>query len=95
MHASLYLKKISKDLSKISFPDAQTLELDLHTSDKKYYAQTVPLYGPVDTEQSKWRIAGTKIEFTLVKADGLSWPVLRADEPVTGEIIQVGKAGRA
>jgi hypothetical protein len=38
---------------------------------------------------------GTKLELTLVKADGASWPVLRADEKLTGEIIQVGKAGRA
>ena len=38
---------------------------------------------------------GTKMELTLVKADGNSWPVLRADERRTGEIIQVGNAGRA
>lgn len=37
---------------------------------------------------------GTKLEVNLVKADGASWPVLRSDEARTGEIIQVGKAGR-
>jgi hypothetical protein len=37
---------------------------------------------------------GTKLEVTFVKADGASWPVLRSDEQRTGEIIQVGRAGR-
>lgn len=41
-----------------------------------------------------YKIMGTKLEMTLVKADRISWPVLRNDEPVT-EIIQVGQAGRA
>lgn len=55
----------------------------------------MPLFGAVDTEKSTWKIMGTKIELTLVKAEGGSWPVLRADERRTGEIIQVGGAGRA
>jgi hypothetical protein len=38
---------------------------------------------------------GTKLEVTLVKEDGASWPVLRSDDRRTGEIFQVGKAGRA
>ena len=38
---------------------------------------------------------GTKVDFTLLKSDGASWPVLRGDEKRTGEIIQVGRAGRA
>ena len=38
---------------------------------------------------------GTKMELNLVKADSSSWPVLRSDEQRTGEIIQVGRAGRA
>jgi hypothetical protein len=35
------------------------------------------------------------LEVNFAKADGRSWPVLRSDERITGEIIQVGKAGRA
>ena len=37
---------------------------------------------------------GTKLELTLAKADGTSWPVLRSDDKLTGEVIQVGRAGR-
>ncbi|MCJ1292895.1 hypothetical protein MMC34_004448 [Xylographa carneopallida] len=95
VHASLYLKKISKANATISFSSPTTVELDLPTSDNRRYKSLVPLYAPIDPEKSAWKIMGTKMELTLVKADGQSWPVLRADERRTGEIIQVGKAGRA
>ncbi|KAL9094334.1 MAG: hypothetical protein Q9165_003475 [Trypethelium subeluteriae] len=92
--ASLYLKKIKKDSSTISFTDPTTIDLDLHTSDNKSYQTSMPLYAPIDTEKSKYKIMGTKVEFELAKADGSGWPVLRADERLTGEIIQTGRAGR-
>lgn len=95
VHASLYLKKIDKAKAKVVFSSPTSVELDLPTTDKTRYKSTMPLYGQIDTEKSVAKIMGTKLELTLVKADRLSWPVLRADEPVTGEIIQVGKAGRA
>ena len=53
------------------------------------------MVSPINPEESSFKIMGTKLEVVLVKADGSSWPVLRADERRTGEIIQVGKAGRA
>ncbi|KAI9656734.1 MAG: hypothetical protein M1821_003373 [Bathelium mastoideum] len=92
--ASLYLKKINKDVSKISFTNPTTIDLDLHTSDNKSYKTSMPLFAPIDTEKSKYKIMGTKVEFELAKADGSGWPVLRADERLTGEIIQTGRAGR-
>jgi hypothetical protein len=54
----------------------------------------VELFAPIDVEQSSFKIMGTKLEVALVKSDGSSWPVLKSDEQRTGEIIQVGKAGR-
>ncbi|MCJ1312460.1 hypothetical protein MMC25_006134 [Agyrium rufum] len=96
IQATLYLKKIQQPpTSEISFPTPTSLQLSLRTSDKKLYATTIPLFGAVKPEASTWKIFGTKIDFTLAKADGQSWPVLRSDERLTGEIIQVGKAGRA
>lgn len=92
--ASLYLKKIEKENAKVEFLE-QSVELDLPTTDKKRYKSSVPLYGPIDMEKSSFKIMGTKLELTLAKADGSSWPVLRSDERATGEIIQVGKPGRA
>lgn len=92
--ASLYLKKIDKELSKVEFKDQSTIDLDLRTSDKKRYQTSMPLFGTIDTEKSAFKIMGTKLELTLAKADGLGWPVLRADDRQTGEIIQAGRAGR-
>ena len=94
--ASFFLKKINKEIAKVDFA-SQELILDLPTSDNppKRYRATVPLFGPINTEVSKFKIMGTKLEVTFAKADGASWPTLRSDEQRTGEIIQVGKAGRA
>jgi hypothetical protein len=70
------------------------VNLDLRTTDSKRYATAFTLFGNIKPDESKFRILGTKLELTLVKADGASWPVLRADDKPTGELIQVGRAGR-
>ena len=93
--ASLYLKKVDKEKSKIVFASPTSIDLDLRTSDQKRYQTAFPLYASIDTEKSSYKVLGTKIEFNLVKADGTSWPVLRSDDRHTGEIIQMGRAGRA
>lgn len=96
VHASLYLKKIDKEKSKVEFKvNGEEVEMDLKTHDGKEYVTTMPLYGRIDPKTSTFRIAGTKMDLTLAKADGLGWPVLRSDEKTTGEIIQTGQAGRA
>lgn len=91
--ASLYLKKIDKSTAIVTFHPTH-VDLDLRTSDSKRYATDFPLYATIDPEKSKFRILGTKLELTLAKADGTAWPVLRADDKLTGEMIQVGRAGR-
>lgn len=93
--ASLYLKKIDKDRAKVDFTSPTTVTLDLPTADNRRYATELPLYGRIDTAKSKAKIMGTKMEMTLVKADGLSWPTLRSDEQRTNEIIQVGGPTKA
>jgi len=96
VHASLYLKKIDKARSTVVFAESGTdVQLDLKTSDDKQYETTVPLFGKIDPGKSSFKVLGTKLELTLAKADGAGWPVLRADEKPTGEIIQTGRAGRA
>ncbi|EME49259.1 hypothetical protein DOTSEDRAFT_68130 [Dothistroma septosporum NZE10] len=94
--ASLYLKKVDQDRSKVDFSaDGTKIDLDLHTSDKKRYQTSMTLFATIKPRESKFKIMGTKLELTLVKASGSGWPVLRADDPHTGEIIQAGRAGRA
>ena len=66
------------------------------TSDSppKRYKTEVPLFAAIDPEKTTFKILGTKLEVTLVKADETSWPVLRSDDAHSGEIFQIGKAGR-
>ncbi|OWT42768.1 CHORD domain-containing protein [Pochonia chlamydosporia 170] len=94
--AAFFLKKINKESAKVEFQEKQ-LVLDLVTTDSppKRYTADVPLYGPIDPVKSSFKILGTKLEVVLVKANGASWPVLRGDEALTGEILQIGRAGRA
>lgn len=90
------MKKINKETAKIVFK-AQQLDLNLPTTDAptpKRYKAVVPLFGPIDTAKSVFKILGTKLEVTLAKADGSSWPTLRSDERSTGEIIQTGRAAQ-
>lgn len=94
--ASFFLKKIDKAAAQVDFASNE-LSLDLPTTDSppKRYKAVVPLFGVIDPSASAFKIMGTKLEVTFVKADGSSWPVLRSDDQRTGEIIQVGRAGRA
>ncbi|KAK2065100.1 chord-domain-containing protein [Colletotrichum caudatum] len=93
--ASFFLKKIAKDAAKVNFK-SQSISLDLPTSDSppKRYTAEVPLFAPINAEKSTFKILGTKLEVNFAKAGGESWPVLRSDDRLTGEILQVGKAGR-
>lgn len=90
---SLYLKKIDKTKAGVKFAE-NSIDLDLPTTDNKRYTDTYELFAPIDPEKSQFRVLGTKLELTLVKADGTSWPVLRKEDKWSGERIQVGKAGR-
>ncbi|KAL4866458.1 hypothetical protein BDV12DRAFT_172823 [Aspergillus spectabilis] len=94
VNVSLYLKKINKDNAKVEFTST-TIALDLPTTDNKRYKDTYELFAPIDPEKSKFRVLGTKLELTLVKGDGTSWPVLKKDDRWSGERIQIGSAGRA
>lgn len=93
--ASLYIKKVDKPQANINFPSPTDLVVDLPTTDNKRYKANIPLFGQIDTAKSASKIMGTKVELTLVKLDGASWPTLRSDEQPTSEILQIGNAGRA
>lgn len=94
VNVSLYLKKIDKANAKVDF-SSTSIDFNLPTTDNKRFQDTYPLFAPIDPERSQFRVLGTKLELTLVKADRTSWPVLRSDAKWTGERIQIGNAGRA
>lgn len=65
------------------------MHVDLLLPGSKRFKKTFELFGPIDAESSSYRILGTKVEVTLAKGDGRSWPALEASEaPQT-----VGKYG--
>ena len=92
--ASIFLKQIDKSVSTVVFERNQ-VRLDLRTANEKRYVDSIPVFGVIDPEKSYFKVMNTKLELTLTKADGVGWPVLRADERNTGEIIQTGRAGVA
>jgi len=93
VNVSLYLKKIDKEHAKVNF-SGNSIDFDLPTTDNKRFKDTYSLFAPIDPEKSQFRVLGTKLELTLAKADGTSWPVLRSDDKWSGERIQIGNAGR-
>jgi hypothetical protein len=94
VNVALYLKKIDKERARVDLTE-NTITFDLPTSDNKRFQDTYNLFAPIDPEKSSFRVLGTKLELTLVKADGTSWPVLRNDDKWSGQRIQIGNAGRA
>ncbi|KAJ5489218.1 hypothetical protein N7539_004108 [Penicillium diatomitis] len=94
VNVSLYLKKIDKDRARVEMAE-KSITFDLPTTDNKRFQDTYNLFAPIDPATSSFRVLGTKLELTLTKADGTSWPVLRSDDKWTGERIQIGNAGRA
>lgn len=89
-------KKIEKTKSHVKF-NTNEIFLDLINTDTppKRYTATIPLFGAISPIESTFKVLGTKLEVNFIKADHLSWPVLRSDDRLVGEIIQVGKAGSA
>jgi hypothetical protein len=69
------------------------VSVDLVTADSKRYRADIPLYGHIIPGESKYKILGTKLELELRKKDRSGWPVLKATDRLTGEIIQSGRAG--
>lgn len=94
VNVSLYLKKIDKENAKVNF-SSKSIDFDLPTTDNKRFKNTYNLFAEINPEKSQFRMLGTKLELTLAKADGTSWPVLRSDDKWAGERIQIGQAGRA
>ncbi|KPI43784.1 Cysteine and histidine-rich domain-containing protein 1 [Cyphellophora attinorum] len=101
---SFFLKKIKKDEAKVVFGTETAeeggngyVDLDLPTADNKRFTKRVVFWSDIDPEKSAYKVLGTKLELTVVKAgDGQTgWPVLRKGDRETGERIQVGRAGRA
>ena len=94
MIASIFLKQIDESASTVVF-ERNSVHLNVWTAQKRHYVDSIPLFSIIDPEKSYFKVMKTKLELTLTKMDATGWPVLRADEQSTGEIIQTGRAGVA
>jgi hypothetical protein len=82
---SVFGKGADKDRSVIRF-DEWEMHVDLFLPSSKRFTKTFALYGPIDAEKSNFKIMGTKVEMTLLKADGRSWPALETGGKETSQI---------
>ncbi|KAJ9101869.1 hypothetical protein QFC21_003209 [Naganishia friedmannii] len=86
---SAFAKGADKEKSKVTF-ETEKIHLDLYLPAQKRVVKTVELYGPIDPEQSSYKILGTKVEMTLQKPSPTSWSLLT--KPAGGAALPAGYA---
>ena len=94
--ASIFGKGADKDRSIVKFAEWE-MHVDLFLPANKRFTRTFELYGPIDISASVFRIMGTKVEMTLVKGDGRSWPSLEASKEGKSKftpLVTFGVSGR-
>ncbi|KAI3632274.1 hypothetical protein MIR68_009380 [Amoeboaphelidium protococcarum] len=81
---SFYVKKVDKDTVDCRFLE-QRLELQFkHPENGGVQQFTADLFQPIVAAECQCRVMSTKIEVTLRKANGISWPQLeKTDAPIT------------
>jgi hypothetical protein len=52
----------------------------------KRYSATIDLFEEIDPEASRYEVLSTKLEITMKKANGASWPCLRPDPNIKDRI---------
>lgn len=82
---AIFAKKIDRSSLNVTFAPRQ-LDIDFIFDPQKRYSATIPLYDEIDPENSRYEVLSTKLEITMKKANGTSWPVLRPDPTVTERI---------
>ena len=66
--------------------EPRQLTIEFTFDPRKRYSAVIPLYDEIDPDKSQYEVLSTKLEITMRKANGMSWPVLRPDPTVTQNI---------
>ena len=82
---AVFAKKIDQSSLHVDFLPRQLI-INFIFDPRKCYSATIPLYDEIVPESSKYEVLSTKLEITMKKANGASWPVLRPDPTVTDRI---------
>lgn len=93
----MFAKSADPSRSNITFA-TQSLCLDLYLPGNKRVQRELTLYGPIDPDECKFRILGSKVEITLQKPSPASWPLLELPPPGSelpkGYALTFGVSGR-
>ena len=82
---AIFARKIDERSLNVTFEPRQLIigfDFDL----RKRYTAVIPLYHEIDPRNSRFEVLSTKLEVTMKKANGVSWPVLRPDPNATQNI---------
>ena len=90
---AVFAKKIDKSSLNVTFEPRQ-LTIEFMFDPRKRYSAVIPLYDEIDPDNSRYEVLTMKLEITMKKANGVSWPVLRPDPNVT-QTIKFGVDSRA
>ena len=82
---AVFAKKIDKSSLNVTFSPREII-VEFTFDPRKRYSATIPLYEEIDPENSRYEVLSMKLEITMKKANGASWPVLRPDPNVTEKI---------
>ena len=82
---AVFAKKIDKSSLNVTFESRQ-VTIEFTFDPRKRYSAVIPLYDEIDPSNSRYEVLSTKLEITMKKANGVSWPVLRPDPNVTQNI---------
>ncbi|KAJ3045707.1 hypothetical protein HDV00_007833 [Rhizophlyctis rosea] len=79
---SIFAKKVDKENTKVAF-SADELKVDVKFQDGKIFKFHTQLSQPIEPDTSKYEILTTKLEITLKKANGISWPSIEPKAGIT------------
>ncbi|KAI8621665.1 HSP20-like chaperone [Chytriomyces sp. MP71] len=82
---SIFAKKLDKTATTVEFFEDK-ISIVAKFQDGKKYVETIPLALLIDPATSKFMVLTTKMELTLKKANGLSWPTL--EMPADGVVLK-------
>jgi hypothetical protein len=82
---AIFAKKIDSSTVSVTFAPRE-LNVSFDFEPRKRYTSTIPLYDEIDPDNSRFEVLSMKLEITMKKANGVSWPVLRPDPNVTQKI---------
>lgn len=75
---TIYAKNINRDTLSVDF-GSRSVAISFPSSDNSEYNYNIdPLFGEIDTAQSSFKVYGTKLEVSLVKAAAGKWASLEA-----------------